>query len=135
MWRELRSSNLLFCYLFTFCFVVVVEVEGLVEVGVEIAVVMEECVVHRRGPLILCPFGGEECCCVDDPFGLDLHQHHPPDNLFLQDGPSSMELTAPTAPPHLPILTTTVTTTWDSHPSALMLPRSHGHRPNWMRRP
>jgi hypothetical protein len=34
----------------------------------------EEGEVHRRGPLVLCPFGGEEYCCVDDPFGLDLHQ-------------------------------------------------------------
>jgi hypothetical protein len=42
---------------------------------VEIAVVMEEGVVLRRGSLVLCPFGGEEYCGVDDPFGLDLHQH------------------------------------------------------------
>jgi hypothetical protein len=41
---------------------------------VEIAVVMEEGVVLRRGSLVLCLFGGEEYCGVDDPFGLDLHQ-------------------------------------------------------------
>jgi hypothetical protein len=41
---------------------------------VEIAVVMEEGVVLRRGSLVLCPFGGEGYCGVDDPFGLDLHQ-------------------------------------------------------------
>jgi hypothetical protein len=35
---------------------------------------VEEGVVLRRGSLVLCPFGGEEYCCVDDPFGLDLHQ-------------------------------------------------------------
>jgi hypothetical protein len=29
---------------------------------------------HRRGPLVLCLFGGEEYCCVEDPFGLDSHQ-------------------------------------------------------------
>jgi hypothetical protein len=34
----------------------------------------EEGEVHRRGPLVPCPFGGEEYCCVDDPFGLDSHQ-------------------------------------------------------------
>jgi hypothetical protein len=33
---------------------------------VEITVVMEEGVVLRRGSLVLCPFGGEEYCCVDD---------------------------------------------------------------------
>jgi hypothetical protein len=44
---------------------------------VEIAVVMEEGVVLQRGSLILCPFGGEEYCGVDDPFGLDLHQQIP----------------------------------------------------------
>jgi hypothetical protein len=35
---------------------------------------VEEGVVLRRGSLVLCPFRGEEYCCVDDPFGLDLHQ-------------------------------------------------------------
>jgi hypothetical protein len=44
-----------------------------VAVVVELAVV-EEGVVLRRGSLVLCPFGGEEYCCVNDPFGLDLHQ-------------------------------------------------------------
>jgi hypothetical protein len=34
----------------------------------------EEGEVHWRGPLVLCPFGGEGYRCVDDPFGLDLHQ-------------------------------------------------------------
>jgi hypothetical protein len=24
--------------------------------------------------VVLCPFGGEEYCCVEDPFGLDVHQ-------------------------------------------------------------
>jgi hypothetical protein len=36
---------------------------------------MEEGVVLRKGSLVLCPLRGEEYCCVDDPFGLDLHQH------------------------------------------------------------
>jgi hypothetical protein len=35
---------------------------------------VEEGVVLRRGSLVLCPFGGEEYCCIDDSFGLDLHQ-------------------------------------------------------------
>jgi hypothetical protein len=34
----------------------------------------EEGEVHRKGPVVLCPFGGEEYCCVEDPFGLDVHQ-------------------------------------------------------------
>jgi hypothetical protein len=37
----------------------------------------EEGEVHRRGPLVLCLFGGEEYCCVEDPFGLDSHQQAP----------------------------------------------------------
>jgi hypothetical protein len=44
-----------------------------VAVVVELAVV-EEGVVLQRSSLVLCPFGGEEYCCVDDPFGLNLHQ-------------------------------------------------------------
>jgi hypothetical protein len=39
------------------------------------AVVREEGVVPRRGSLVLSPFGGGEYCGVDDPSGLDLHQH------------------------------------------------------------
>jgi hypothetical protein len=34
----------------------------------------EEGEVHQRGPLVPCPFEGEEYCCVDDPFGHDSHQ-------------------------------------------------------------
>jgi hypothetical protein len=50
---------------------------------VEIAVVMEEGVVLRRGSLVLYPFGGEEYCGVDDPFGLDLHQQFRRGSLVL----------------------------------------------------
>jgi hypothetical protein len=35
---------------------------------------VEEGVVFWRGSLVPCPFGGEEYCCVDDPFGPELHQ-------------------------------------------------------------
>jgi hypothetical protein len=34
----------------------------------------EEGEVHRRGPLALCPFGGEEYCCVENPFGLEQYR-------------------------------------------------------------
>jgi hypothetical protein len=53
---------------FTLCFVLVVEVEGLVEVELKVAVVMEEVgAILRRGLSVLCPFGGLEYCGVGAP--------------------------------------------------------------------
>jgi hypothetical protein len=72
---------MLLIYLLLCSSAVVVEVEEIAVVVVDV-VVVEEGAVLRRGSLVLCPFRGEEYCCVDDPFGLDLHQHLPP--LLLQ---------------------------------------------------
>jgi hypothetical protein len=45
---------------FIFC-IIVVEVEGIVAAAVvEVVVMDEEEVVFRRGPSVLCPFGGAE---------------------------------------------------------------------------
>jgi hypothetical protein len=63
-----NSEVVSYCRLLLFFLVVVAVVE---------LAVAEEGVVLRRGPLVLCPFRGEECYCVDNPFDLDLNQRSP----------------------------------------------------------